>query len=339
MKKCTLGATGMQVSQLCLGNMLMGSTISKKDSFRILDCFVEAGGNFMDTANCYAWWVGKGEFVGDEGETVLGEWLKARGHRQDLVVSTKVGARLRNPHSVRNEHGDVSWDKIPYEYERLSSQVIRQSVEDSLRRLQTDYIDLYFTHIDDRNTPHEETLRALDDLIRAGKVRHIGCSNVQTWRLAQARQLSQDLGLASFSVVQQQFSYLRPHAGADLGIAVNVDDGLIDYLAAHPDVALMAYSPLLKGIYESAERRRAYYNWHIFDTADSAVRLAVIDRMAAELGVSGNQLVLAWLLHLEQPLTLPILGFSSVSQFEDNLKALAIRLSAEQMQQLNSARA
>ena len=337
MKKVALGNTGLEVSQVCLGNMLMGSTIGKEDSFRILDRFVEAGGNFIDTANCYAWWIGKGEFVGDEGEMILGEWMKSRGLREKLVVSTKVGARLKNPSIMRNEQGEVYWDRISNQYEFLAPETIRKGVEDSLRRLQTDYIDLYFAHIDDRRTPLEETLRAFDDLVRAGKVRHIGCSNFRTWRLAQARQLSEDLGLAKYSVLQQNFSYLRPRANAELGIDGYVDDGLVDYQKSNPDLAVMVCSPLLKGLFNDSARRAAYYNWHLYDTADSAARLAVLEKMAAELGVTGNQLVLAWMLHLEAPKTIPLLGFSRMSQLEENLKALDISLSPEQMATLSKA--
>jgi len=337
MKTVELGRTGIQVSEVCLGNMLMGSTISKSESFQMLDYFVEQGGNFIDTANCYAWWVGKGEFVGDEGETVLGEWIRTRGKRDDLVISTKVGARLKNPGSVRNDKGEVYWDKIPDEYERLGADTIRQAVDNSLRRLQTDYIDVYLTHIEDRNTPQEEVLEALDRLVKAGKVRHIGCSNIKAWRVAQGRQISRDHGWPQYSVVQQQFSYLRPRFDADLGIAENVSEDLVDFLAANKDVALMGYSPLLKGIYDGIERCRAYYNWHIFDTADSLARLDTLWKLAADLGVNGNQLALAWLLHLDAPKNIPILGFSRMSQLELNLKALEIHLDADQMALMNAA--
>jgi aryl-alcohol dehydrogenase-like predicted oxidoreductase len=336
MKKVKLGKTDVFTSQVSLGCMLMGTVMDKKDSFTALDCFTEMGGDFLDTANCYAWWFGKGEFIGAESETIVGQWLKERGNRDKVFLATKVGARLGNPQSIRDEQGNVFWDRVDADREYLAPRVIRLAIEDSLRRLQTDYIDLYYAHVDDRVTPLEELLDVFNALIQEGKVRYIGCSNFRTWRLERARQISAAHGWAGFVAIQQQYSYLRPKAGADFGIAVNVDDELLDYLRSNEDITLLPYSPLLKGIYDDEAKRAAYYNWHLFNNDDARVRLEVLSKMAGALNISNSQLVLAWLLH-HQPGTVPILGFSNLKQLDHNLKALDVHLTREQMNSLNHA--
>jgi len=336
MKKVVLGRTGESVSQAGLGCMLMGTTVDKTTSFVMLDRFINQGGNFLDTANCYAWWIGKGEYVGDESENILGEWMKERKNRGKVFLATKVGARLKDPKKMRDDKGNILWDLLPGEYEYLAPETIRKSIEGSLKRLQTDYIDLYYTHIDDRTTSMEETLEVLNLLVKEGKVRYIGCSNLRTWCLERARCISAAQGWSSYIAVQQQYSYLRPKPGADFGITVNVDDELLDYLHAHEDVTLVAYSPLLKGIYDDRQKREAYYNWQLFNNDDTQVRLESLSKMAKGLGVTSNQLVLAWLLH-HQPRVIPLLGASKLEQFDQNMKAIDIQLTGEQMSVLNSA--
>jgi aryl-alcohol dehydrogenase-like predicted oxidoreductase len=336
MKTIQLARTGQQVSEVCLGTMLMGSTIDEPTSFAMLDRFLELGGSFLDTANCYAWWMGRGEFVGDESEELLGRWMRSRGNRHQVFLATKVGARLRNVAAIRDAGGDVFWDRVDDERERQTAETIRRAVEDSLRRLQTDYIDLYYSHLDDRETPLEERLRVFGDLVAAGKVRLLGASNYRTWRLERARQISAANGWPQFVTIQQQSSYLRPRPDADFGTAVNLDAELADYLAANPEVALLAYSPLLKGIYEDETKRKAYYNWSKFQGPDATARLATLSALAAELGVSNSQLVLAWLLH-RRPATIPMITGSTLSQLEHNLAAVEISLTPEQVARLDAA--
>ncbi|CAG0935538.1 pyridoxine 4-dehydrogenase [Thermoflexales bacterium] len=338
MQKVALGKTGVNVSEISLGCMLMGSALDRATSYEMLDRFVAAGGDFLDTANCYAWWVGRGEFVGAESETLVGQWLKERKNRDRVFLATKVGARLKDVKRIRDGQGQVYWDQVRQEYEYLSAQVIRQAVEDSLRRLQTDHIDLYYAHIDDRVTAQEETLAALQRLVEEGKVRFIACSNFRTWRLERARQISAARGWASYVAIQQQYSYLRPKPGADFGIALNADDELLDYLRCNEEVTLIAYSPLLKGIYENEQKREAYYNWPLFNSCDAEVRLETLAQLAQELGVSRHQLVLAWLLH-QRPRVIPIVAASSLDQYEHNLQSLQIHLTDEQLAILNSATA
>ena len=331
MKQLPFGKTGAQVSQICLGAMLMGTAIDQEDSFAILDHFIESGGNFVDTASCYAWWMGH-QYTGDESETMLGKWLRARGNRDQIFLATKVGARIKNLKRLHAPDGDMHWDLIPEEYEYLAPETIRAGVEDSLRRLQTDYIDLYYAHIDDRVTPLEETVAVLNQLVQEGKIRQIGCSNIRTWRMERARQISAQNDWASYVAIQQQYSYLRTKSGVEIG---DVDAELLDYLTANEDLMLLAYSPILKGIYNDKEKRESHYNWHLYDNKDSSIRLAALSKLAQELGVTCNNLVLAWLLH--QPRVIPIIGFSKKEQYFENMEAVKIQLSAEQMETLNSA--
>lgn len=334
MERVELGKTETAVSRVCLGTMLMGSTIGREESFRILDDFAARGGDFLDTANCYAWWVGKGEFVGDESEALLGEWMRSRRCRNRVFLATKAGARLRDPSSIRDADGIPRWAEVPANYEGASRKVILDAADASLRRLGTDHIDLYYVHVDDRSTRLEETLEALNSLVVSGKVRYLGYSNARTWRLERIKSLCEKNGWAQPVAVQSEYSFLRPAAGADLGISVHADDEFFDWLGENPGMTLLAYSPLLKGIYADPERRKAYYNWALYDTPDSAARLARIDSLAKSLGLDGNLLVLAWMLHL-RPTVIPILGFSRFAQYEDNVRALDVRLDAAEMDFLN----
>jgi aryl-alcohol dehydrogenase-like predicted oxidoreductase len=334
MKKLTLAQTGEQVSQFCLGAMLMGTHTSPETSHAILDHFIEQGGNFIDTANCYAWWVDQG--AGGESETLLGEWMKSRRNRNQIFLATKGGANLRDLRAVKDKNGQIAWDKVPSNYEYLAPNTLRQALEDSLRRLQVDQVDLYYVHIDDRLTPQEETLDILNRFVQEGKVRYIACSNFRTWRLERALNISQQHGWASYVAVQQEYSYLRRKPGPHVGIDVHTDNEQLDFLSANPQVALVAYSPLLKGIYDDPVKRERYYNWSLYDHDDSRARLQALSKLAAELKISNSQLVLAWLLH-HQPQVLPIIAASSLEQFKHNLRSLEVQLSPEQMARLNQA--
>jgi aryl-alcohol dehydrogenase-like predicted oxidoreductase len=334
MKKVQLGKTGERVSQMCLGTMLMGTATDEDTSFAMLDSFREAGGDFFDTANCYAWWVGQAE--GGESESLLGRWMKARGNRDEIFLATKGGAGIVDLPEARSPDGEVDWNTIASHYEGLAPDVLRKALEGSLRRLGVDTIDLYYIHVDDRITPMEETLRALNDFVQEGKVRYIGCSNIQTWRLERALNLSRENGWAPYVAIQNEYSYFRPLSGINMGVGGHTVDEQLDYLANNDNVTLMAYSPLLKGIYEDAEKRERYEKWPLFNTHDSQTRLAALSQMADELGVSNHQLVLAWLLH-HAPRVIPIVGASGLEQLEHNLKAADIALSEGQMATLTSA--
>jgi aryl-alcohol dehydrogenase-like predicted oxidoreductase len=330
MDTVALGNTGEQVSQLALGAMLMGTRTSEADSFEILDRYLAAGGSFVDTADCYAWWPAPGN-RGGESESLLGRWLAKRGRRDDIFLATKGSAWVERAEEVRG----APWEVVSKEYAGAGGDTLRRAVDGSLRRLGTDHIDLYYVHVDDRNTPIEETLEALDEVVKAGKVRYIGWSNVRTWRLERVRQVAERNGWAAPVALQQQHSYLRRRAG--LSHASIVDDEQMDYLRANPDITLVAYSPILKGIYDDPEKRRGHDMMIPYEGPDAEARLAVLTEMAGELGVTPNQLVVAWLLHQTDPRMVTLLGPRTVEQFEAALPALDVKLDESQLARLDNA--
>jgi aryl-alcohol dehydrogenase-like predicted oxidoreductase len=310
-----LGRTGLKVSELCLGTMQWGWTADEETSYGVMDAFMEAGGNFIDTADVYSRWI-EGN-PGGVSEEIIGRWMKARGNRQDVVLATKVRGRM--------------WDGP--NGEGLSRGHIMRAVDDSLRRLQTDYIDLYQTHSDDRNTPLDETLRALDDLVRAGKVRYIGASNYQAWRLCGALWTSEKHSIA-------RFDSLQPHY--NLANRAEFERELMP-LCENQGVGVIPYSPLAAGFLTGKYRRdkpaegaRAegiktrYFNdrgWCIVDK---------LDEVAQGRGMTMSQVALAWL--LSQPvITSPIIGANSVEQLRESLGACGVKLSQEEMDALNEA--
>lgn len=333
------GHEKQNISTICLGTMLMGSMMDREESFKALDHFVDLGGNFLDTANCYAWWTGTGQFIGDESETLLGEWLTRRGGRDRLVISTKVGARIRPETVTRNPDGTVDWSRYDAwgNYEGLSAQTIISAVEGSLKRLKTDYIDIYLTHVDYRTDPLEETLAAMDRLVREGKVRHIGASNMRSWRLEEARQTSLKNGWAPYEVIQNEFSYIRPKRSSDSDRFIHTGIEYLDYLKSRPEIMHMAYSPLLKGVFVNDGKRETRYIWDKFNTPDTEKRLQALKTLSGETGHNENNLVLAWMMAKTAPRTVPILGFSKLQQYLDNIKCLEITLSAEQIARLDQA--
>ncbi len=334
MKQINFGKTGETISELSLGTMLMGTTIDKKTSFKILDHYIDVGGNSIDTANSYAWWIGK-EFVGGESEGLLGEWMKQKGNRNKLFLATKVGGLIKDPYHAWGADGKQRWGSVECEVEGLSEGVIRKGIENSLRLLKTDYIDLYYTHIYDHKTPIEETLETLNSLVKEGKVKYIGCSNLTTKELKEAREISSKKGYAPYIALQQEYSYLHPKKDADAGYIVHADKEMFDYVTDKEDITFFAYSPLLKGIYNSEEKRKSYYNWSLFDTEESKKKLEIVDKLSKELGITGNQLILAWLRY-KQPKISTMLGFSKVEQYMENIDSINITLSDEQLNVMNS---
>jgi len=311
-----LGRTGLKVSEICLGTMQWGWTTDEATSFAIMDAFCEHGGNFIDTADIYSRWV-EGN-PGGVSETIIGKWMKERGNRRHIVLATKVRGRMwEGPNG-----------------EGLSRKHIMHAVEDSLRRLQTDYIDLYQIHWDDLETPIDETLRALDDLVRQGKVRYIGASNISAWRLMKSLCISDKHDLARYDSLQPHYNLVhRSEFEAEL-----------KPLCESEQIGVIPYSPLaggfLTGKYhldspppDSARQesvKRKYFNeygWRV---------LAAVERIADERGVQPLQIALAWLLN--QPvITAPIIGANSIEQLLPSLQAVDIHLSDEEMALLDEA--
>lgn len=188
MKKITIQHTDLEVSRINFGGNVLGWTLNESESFEILDAFVEAGFNFIDTADTYAWWLNG---IGGQSETILGKWMADRGNRDKLVIATKVGSQTQeHPNDISRSH-------------------ILKSVDESLKRLQTDYIDLYYTHFDDEKTPVEETLSTYAELIKAGKVRYIGASNVSPERLVSSFEVSEKNNLPKYVALQPLYNLME----------------------------------------------------------------------------------------------------------------------------------
>lgn len=332
MRTIPLGRTGEQVSAVALGCMLMGTLTDEQASFEMLDHYLDAGGTFLDTANCYAWWTGP-SFRGGESEALLGRWLARGGRRDRVFLATKGGAWIRDLDAVRAAPDDKTVARR--NYEGAGADTLRHALDASLRRLGTDHVDLYYVHVDDLRTPLEETLEALAGLVAAGKIRYVGWSNVRTWRLERIRQLADRYGWPAPVAVQQQHSYLRPRGDADtLSI---VADELLDYLRAHDDLTLVGYSPLLKGAYDNPVRWREHPVMAEYHGPDAEARLAVLGEVAAELGVTRSQVVLAWLLHQTAPQAVTLIGPRTLDQYHAAMATLDLKLTAEQLTRLETA--
>ncbi len=311
MKTFQLGNTGEQVSALCLGAMYYGASVEREQAFRLLDQYVDYGGTFIDTANIYAWWVDG--FHGGESETLLGRWLKERKNRHRLFIASKVG---------------FGYGSVPV---GLSAQLIIAECDKSLSRMGIDTIDLYYAHVDDRNTPIEETMEAFNRLVKAGKVRHLGASNFRAWRLEQARNVSQANGLAEYCCVQQRYSYLQPRAGTGFGPQLAVNDDLLDYCRQR-SLTLLAYSPLLSGAYTRPERPISKQ----YQSQDNQQRMSALREIASAHHASPNQVVLAWMMQSD-PRALPVFSASTPEQMQEDLGALGLLLSPAEMARLNEA--
>ncbi len=308
-----LGRTGLKVSALCLGTMQFGWTADEPRSVEVMDAFMAAGGNFIDTADVYSRW-----HPGNPGgvsEEIIGRWMHARGNRRQVVLATKVRGRM--------------WESP--NGEGLSRAHIIQACEDSLRRLQTDWIDLYQTHWYDAETPIAETLRALDDLVRAGKVRYVGCSNYPAWRLATALWQSDKRGLARYDALQPHYSLVH---------RAEFERELAD-LCREQQIGVIPYSPLAGGFLTGKYRKdqplpdsarvggvRRYLterNWTLLDAMDGIARAH---------GKTMSQVALAWQL-LQPVITSPIIGANSVEQLNDSLGAVGFQLTGDEVKQLN----
>jgi aryl-alcohol dehydrogenase-like predicted oxidoreductase len=311
MTRVSLGRSGLNVSVFCLGAMYFGSRTDAATSWQLLDQYVEAGGNFLDTANIYVRWIPG--FSGGESETLLGKWMRERKNRDQLVIASKVGFQYPGV-----ERG-------------LPARRIEEECEKSLKRLGIDTIDLYYAHVDDRQTPQEETLRAFDTLIKAGKVRAIGASNFLAWRLEEAHWISRTQDLAEYCCIQQRYTYLRPRSGTTFTPQVAANDDLLDYCRAR-ELPLLAYSPLLSGAYSRADREFQPQ----YAGGDTEHRLAILKTVADEAGATVNQVVLAWMLQSDPPV-MPLIAASNSAQMQENLEALNVTLDAEQMTRLNTA--
>jgi aryl-alcohol dehydrogenase-like predicted oxidoreductase len=311
MQTTKLGNTNLQTSSLAIGSDVLGSKIDKDTAFSLLDFYVGEGGNFIDTGNFYASWLPG--FKGGESETVIGEWMKSRGNRDKLNVSTKL-----------------AFD-YPGSPGGLSASEIERECEMSLKRLQTDRLDLYYAHRDDRETEQEETMGAFDRLVKAGKVRALGASNLAVWRISRANAIAKANGLTPYTVIQQRYTYLRPRHGADFGPQIFINSDLKD-LAATEGIALIAYSVLLSGAYTRPDRPLPPQ----FAGPESDERLKVLNEVAQQTSYNANQVIIAWM-RQSKPAVLPIIAGSRTEQLKENIDALDLTLTDDQMKRLNTA--
>ena len=307
MKTRQLGRTGMQVSEICLGTMQFGWTADEETSFEILSAAVERGIHFIDTADIYSRWASGNQ--GGVSEEIIGRWRRqAQIPRDSLIIATKVRGMMGNPPT-----------------EGLSRERILKMVDDSLRRLQVDYIDLYQAHWADVDIEIEETMRAFDDLIQAGKVRAVGCSNYSGVQLRETLEVSEKFGLARYESLQPHYSLVHR----------NEYEAELAQICRENEIGVIPYSPLAAGFLTGKYRRdqkadsvRAgsltkYFtekNWMLLDK---------MDEIAAAHSASVTQVALAWQL-ADETITSPIIGANSVSQLEDNLGAVDITLTIEE---------
>jgi aryl-alcohol dehydrogenase-like predicted oxidoreductase len=320
-----LGRSGLRVSDLCLGTMTFGDDwgwgAAKDESRKIYDAYREAGGNFIDTANIY---------TNGSSEKLVGEFVA--GHREEVVVATKYTNAIvgftGKPGTDANAGGNQRKNMV-------------QAVEASLKRLGTDYIDLYWLHVWDQMTPAEEVMRAFDDLVRSGKVLYVGISDAPAWVVAKSNALAELRGWTRYVGLQIEYSLLER----------TVERELIP-MAKDQQMTVLAWSPLRGGVLSGkylpenvsksqAEGARMHGEMAkafggVPESSHAAVREIVA--IGNELGVPAAQVALAWLRYRSVPV-IPIIGARKLAQIEDNIRSLDVTLSAEQLQRLDHASA
>ncbi|TXS55835.1 aldo/keto reductase [Streptomyces sp. t39] len=309
----TLGRSGLDVFPLALGGNVFGWTADRDQSFAVLDAYAAAGGNFVDTADTYSSWAPGNE--GGESETVIGEWLAARGNRADVVVATKVGAHPR--------------------FKGLSATTIKAGAEESLRRLGTDHIDLYYTHFDDPAVPVEEIVVALDQLVKDGKVRALGASNLSAERLRASLDFAESEGLTGYTVLQPHYNLVS----RDTYEGALADEAGRAGLAAVPYYALA--SGFLTGKYRpgtTVDSARAQGAGKHLETGRGRGVLAALDRIAGARGAEVATVALAWL--AAQPTVVaPIASARTVEQVPALVAVAGLELTAAELDELTAASA
>ncbi|MER5681012.1 MULTISPECIES: aldo/keto reductase [Streptomyces] len=308
-----LGSSSLQVFPLALGGNVFGWTADEERTFAVLDAYVAAGGNFIDTADSYSAWIPGNE--GGESETLIGKWLAARSRRDDVVIATKVGAHPS--------------------YKGLSPTTIKAAAEASLRRLGTDHIDLYYTHFDDESVPVEEIVTALDQLVKAGTVREIAASNISPERLRASLEFSEREGLARYVALQPHYNLVS----RDTYEGPLQDTAAAAGLAAVPYFALAA--GFLTGKYRpgtTVESARAEGAGKHLETERGRKVLAALDRIAQEHDAEIATVALAWLAS-RPTVTAPIASARTVEQLPALVAVADLRLSEQELAELTEASA
>ncbi len=316
MQKRLLGKSNLAVVPLAFGGNVFGWTVDENQSHKLLDAFLDYGFNFIDTANVYSAWVPGHR--GGESETIIGNWLKATNKRDRVILATKVGLQM----------GDGS--------QGLKKEYIIRAVEDSLKRLQTDVIDLYQSHKDDENMPLEETLAAYQILMQQGKVRAIGASNYNAVRLKKALELSKETSLPTYISLQPEYN-LYDRAGFEEALeplCLKYGLGVISYYSLA--------SGFLTGKYRSSadlsKSTRGSVIGNRYLNGRGMYILSALDEVAASHNCAPAAIALAWLLQ-RKSVTAPIASATKVEQIKEFVKALEIKLEAKQVKRLDDASA
>src|SRR4051812_46937267 len=301
-----LGTTELDVFRLCLGGNVFGWTADEQESFAVLDAYVEAGGNFIDTANSYL-------VKGGESETIIGRWMRERGNRDEIVIATKVGGGKGPTRNLRPE-------------------TIQGQAEASLERLQTDRIDLYYAHFDDEETPLEDSVRAFDALVRAGKVLHVAASNYATERLTRALELQRRHDLAEFTVLQPHYNLVeREFERTLLPVADAWNLAVCPYFSLAKGFLTGKYRPGGEHVEsQRAEAARAY-----LERGGEAV-LEALDEVSGAHGVQPAAIAVAWL-RAHPRVVSPIASARTTEQLAEVLPGAALELSPEQVDLLSGA--
>jgi aryl-alcohol dehydrogenase-like predicted oxidoreductase len=314
MEKRKLGSSGLEISPLVFGGNVIGWTADEPTTFKLLDAFVAAGFNAIDTADVYSRWAPG--HTGGESETVLGKWLARGGNRAKVIVATKVG---------------MEWAQG----KGLSRSYILRSAEQSLKRLQTDYIDLYQSHTDDADTPFEETLGAYAELIKQGKVRAIGASNYKADRLAAALEVSRKSGLPRYESLQPNYSLVeRTGFEAELEPLCEKDNlGVINYFP----LAAGFLSGKYRSAADAANSSRARMVTKYLNERGYKI-LGALDQVAKKFNATPARVSLAWLL-ANPTITAPIVSATKMEQLNDLIPAVELKLDRASVELLNQASA
>lgn len=312
--------TPVPSTPLVLGAMFFGTTVDEKTSFELLDRFVERGGSWIDTADCYSYWT-SATGQGGDSESVLGRWSAANpGARERVRISTKVGAQPLWAGSSPHRAG-------------LSRRAVREALAGSLERLRTDHVDLLWMHMEDRTVPIEDTVDALAELRAERSVGRLGASNHPAWRLERARAHALSRRVDPIDAMQLNHTYLVKRPGAAHPTVAHrfglLDDEQRDYAHTH-GLEIWAYGPLLSGSYDNPDKPIP----EPFDHVGTDRRLAALDDVAAATGATHGQVVLAWLIaHGIRP----ILGCSKLYQLDAAFDATTLKLTPEQLSRLDNA--
>lgn len=313
MQNRNLGSTDIRIAPLVFGANVFGWTADTARSFELLDRFVDRGLNFVDTADVYSAWVPGNQ--GGESETVLGQWIKARGKREQIVISTKVGM-------WNASHG-------------LSAANIERAAEASLKRLNTDYIDVYFAHIDDESVPLEESLAAFDRLIQSGKVRAIGASNYSVQRLEQAVQVARAHQVSPYQVIQPLYNLFD---------RLDYEQTMAPFATTH-EVGVIVYFALASGFlsakYKNIEQIRNTPRERMLGKYFTPRGMRILDALqtvSMQTGASPAQISLAWLMQ-KPSVTAPIVSATSTAQLDELIQCFEVKLPSDLVTLLEQASA